>query len=644
MRTKLGLLFSALTILSIFVFSSTSKAAPFPTYEAESGILDYPVGFDNQASGGQYVYALPGTGSYKDTPGPRIARYSFNLDSAGKYYFRGRVSSRNDEHNSFWVQIDNNTPFMFRDKEKQAAWHWFTETRDNTGNLSVGNHTLTLYCREDDTWLDQWTLIQAGGNSGGGNEPSEPPDPSDPSGNWNEAESGILDYPVGFDNQASGGQYVYAPPGTGSYKDTPGPRIARYSFNLDSAGKYYFRGRVSSRNGEHNSFWVQIDNNTPFMFRDKEKQAAWHWFTETRDNTGNLSAGNHTLTLYCREDDTWLDQWTLISAGGDSGGGVGDKPKATDEWIARRIALEKVHIPHAYYGGRIRIWYTLTGPDALPYEKRSDINGNGTPDFIEDIALQFKAADSIFLYAFDLRSPLESPRYKDRCWYIDVFMLAQSPNTGQGQGWNGTAYDSIKDFGGEWDGTIPPRRSLAIDIWNNLPHGYLTPTHELFHLYQYGYTQYRNEWFIEGMARWAETVVGQGKGRNDYLQQYPDPWTTDGQRVLFNLSYDAVDYWTWSGWSWGRVLGILVDTFPIPWIIKCPWSLYTDGTCLYEDNEAYGLYYIKDVLEALDRKDDLDSEREGLDPNDWPEDRQKDERNNDKIYRASIGVWEPGEE
>jgi hypothetical protein len=173
MRTKLGLFFSALTILSIFAFSSTSNAAPFPTYEAESGTVYFPgqVGFDNQASGGQYVYAPPGTGRYKDSPGPRIARYFFNLDSAGKYYFRGRVSSRNDEHNSFWVQIDNNTPFKFRDKQKQAAWHWFTEERDNTGNLSTGNHTLTIYCREDDTWLDQWTLIYAGG----GNDPSDPP-------------------------------------------------------------------------------------------------------------------------------------------------------------------------------------------------------------------------------------------------------------------------------------------------------------------------------------------------------------------------------------------------------------------------------------------------------------------------------------
>jgi len=33
-----------------------------------------------------------------------------------------------------------------------------------------------------------------------------------------------------------------------------------------------------------------------------------------------------------------------------------------------------------------------------------------------------------------------------------------------------------------------------------------TPAHELFHLYQYGYALFKQRWYLEGMAKWMETV------------------------------------------------------------------------------------------------------------------------------------------
>ncbi|MFT5718635.1 MAG: hypothetical protein ACI9T7_002842 [Oleiphilaceae bacterium] len=62
--------------------------------------------------------------------------------------------------------------------------------------------------------------------------------------------------------------------------------------------------------------------------------------------------------------------------------------------------------------------------------------------------------------------------------------------------------------------------------------------HELFHLYQNGYTFFKNRWYTEGTARWSELVMSGHIGRGEEL-----PKTTIQKEELFNKSYGANKFW-----------------------------------------------------------------------------------------------------
>ena len=47
---------------------------------------------------------------------------------------------------------------------------------------------------------------------------------------------------------------------------------------------------------------------------------------------------------------------------------------------------------------------------------------------------------------------------------------------------------------------------LTIDIDRDIGTRNLTPAHELFHAFQNGYTLFKNAWYTEGTARWAENA------------------------------------------------------------------------------------------------------------------------------------------
>lgn len=146
-----------------------------------------------------------------------------------------------------------------------------------------------------------------------------------------------------------------------------------------------------------------------------------------------------------------------------------------------------------YKSGKIRVVYSLNEIE------QTDINKNNIPDYIENIAIQANATIDALDY-LGFINPLNSPRYKSEVRYIDIHVVSIS--------YNGIAYD--KPYLSSFDGT-KKEKALLIKLnskLKNFPGNYWTVVaHEIFHLYQYGYSPLKLSWYLEGMANWSERLL-----------------------------------------------------------------------------------------------------------------------------------------
>ena len=249
------------------------------------------------------------------------------------------------------------------------------------------------------------------------------------------------------------------------------------------------------------------------------------------------------------------------------------------EWRERRAALSEMHTV-----GEFRIFYSRAGKDALPNVE--DANRNGIPDYVDRIARELLAARNNYNDLLRLRHPFNSPRYSNRARFIDVNLLDLPLKPGGFK--HGIAYDELSSFDRVQDAgrKVPV---LVMDISNELPAKNATPAHELFHLYQYGYTFFKNRWYIEGTARWAERLGKGAGGQADAL-----PRSSTEIRTMFGQTYKTAAFW--------RRLGSKVDA-------------------------ADGRSFIRAFLEELDRADDTLRV-------DWKEADQRSAANDIHIWRA----------
>ena len=150
--------------------------------------------------------------------------------------------------------------------------------------------------------------------------PTPPPDGGQCGGLAQEAEAGTLQngFVVGNDAAASGGQYVHVPNGSGSgYKfDANGPRVT-YCVTVAEAGQYLVRANAYARNGSDNSFFLRVDDEpiTPYLWDFPLNTAYSEYYVSDRRGREavvlELSAGEHNLTFYLREDGARLDRLEL---------------------------------------------------------------------------------------------------------------------------------------------------------------------------------------------------------------------------------------------------------------------------------------------------------------------------------------------
>ncbi|MGB0521551.1 MAG: hypothetical protein ACPGJS_01260 [Flammeovirgaceae bacterium] len=273
---------------------------------------------------------------------------------------------------------------------------------------------------------------------------------------------------------------------------------------------------------------------------------------------------------------------------------------------------------HCYQQGRFLILYSTARDHALPLAKQKDHNKNGTPDFIEDIALQLQVADRLYEEVFKLRHPLKSPRYtRERVEFIKVSMK-------NGLEFDGIAFDGVSTYEYQKGDSSRRVKTLVIHINNAIKSNNHTPAHELMHLYQNGYTLFKTRWYTEGMARWVESALAKGTGKVGELPMNE----IQREKQVFALTYKASLFW--------NALAKRSDTKGGE--IQLPPSLlamtYTNGKPIIEDHYFYGAQFLKTVLEELDQEDNVVSRTEGLKSYFWEESRQKSADNNEHIWRA----------
>lgn len=284
------------------------------------------------------------------------------------------------------------------------------------------------------------------------------------------------------------------------------------------------------------------------------------------------------------------------------------------EWQRDRATLDKRFVRDEF-----RIHYTVAGQNALPAEDRRDTDGDGVPDKIQNLAFQLVTARRCYVEALGLRHPFESRRYKDRVKFVDVNVWAL-PNS------NGMAGDAIVNYHRDND---PPEgvEVLTVDLSIKLTARNLSPAHELFHVFQNGYTLFKTPWYYEGIARWSEDLLRAGAGEAGEL-----PASVADLEKLFRLSYGASRFW--------QTLARATDP---PGKVRVPENLRAlryagSDKPIIEDDVFYGARFLKALFEELDRQDDVASREGKLNPLDWPEARQRAAENNHYIWNAIVSV------
>lgn len=146
-------------------------------FEAESGTVITPLEVMSDqldASGGQYIGVIPGSGNSTSQPTNGVATYSLTIPADGVYKLALRVIAPDSDSDSCWIRIsdmvtntDNHSSgwIRFNGIEAGNSWHWDEVHSYDDGNLVVefaltaGTHTLEIARREEGLLIDVIAVI-----------------------------------------------------------------------------------------------------------------------------------------------------------------------------------------------------------------------------------------------------------------------------------------------------------------------------------------------------------------------------------------------------------------------------------------------------------------------------------------------------
>ncbi|MEM7131640.1 MAG: putative Ig domain-containing protein [Chloroflexota bacterium] len=278
----------------------------------------FRVGTDSSASGGAYLYTPFGSGNAWNGPTTNRAEFCVNITTAGTYRLRGTVLAASGGRNSFYVRVDASpiSGFLWDTTISSTYVDDYVAHRGGADpveiQLGAGEHNLAIYLRESGTILDKIALELV----------NEEPPQTGCSDLPQEAEAGLLSgtFTTESDPNASGGQYIHVPNGTGNNFNGPdGIDKVEYCFTIDSAGTYLLETSVQAPSGGSNSFYVTVDGEPTngHIWDTATSNTFVNDFVASRSIADplelNLEPGDHTVVVYLREDGTKLDTIALIN-------------------------------------------------------------------------------------------------------------------------------------------------------------------------------------------------------------------------------------------------------------------------------------------------------------------------------------------
>ena len=300
--------------------------------EAENGLLFGAIqktAFAN-ASGGFFVHTPDGDqapflkDSMLEPNTEHRMEYCFTVSEKGIYALKTFVAGFDDSDDSFWVKINDNAPFQYLFSDIRLRdpnpFPNFSEdyAKDRQGNdpvkvlLEPGKHYISFFMRETDSRLDrlELELLEA------------TPDPIEPTcaGLVQEGEIAVLtgDFYIKNSPASSGGAYIETPSAFFKFQaSAPNPHSASFCFSVPETGNYLLKGWLRFTGESHNSFHVVINDDFANTYLwDIGIGTFVEDFLRNRGNPNsavlNLSAGNHKIVFYQREDGTRLDKLELI--------------------------------------------------------------------------------------------------------------------------------------------------------------------------------------------------------------------------------------------------------------------------------------------------------------------------------------------
>lgn len=263
----------------------------------------------------------------------------------------------------------------------------------------------------------------------------------------------------------------------------------------------------------------------------------------------------------------------------------------------RTIASRTQGLDQSYRSGVFQIRFAVSGADAIG--ERKDVNGNGIPDVIDDLGQQLVTANDYYVKVLGLEPPLSQPRYR-QAREIEVLVKNTRRQTG-------LSFDEVVREPGQTGCKLMIIVSAHLEF-NHNP----TAAHELFHLFQYGYTMFKVPWYLEGMARWVEGIFAEP--RNPGWNTLRSPVRC---QAVWKESYAASRFWQSMALSAPPVAHAPMDR-------RLEESRYVDGSRVIADAHFPGSI-IQAVLRRL-QKASLQLSEDPLSPFEWPESVQKSHR------------------
>lgn len=297
----------------------------------------------------------------------------------------------------------------------------------------------------------------------------------------------------------------------------------------------------------------------------------------------------------------------------------------------------RLSLSHAYTQGGVRVFYDVQGDHKIP--TTSDQNNNSVPDVVEDIALHAALSRGVF-NAVGFADPLRNPRFS-ASEYIDIELLNFSlyrPAVASNRGFA---------FSGQYTSSKESLRrggcSLMIVLNTNHPEfdmmakDFLIP-HEVFHLYQYAYTEFKQAWLHEGLAKWAERAT-QNRPSFDVVRSKA-PLPSDVKAFVNDVLQHPNPYATQGFW-----VGLLSSANLADDVCRIPqeWRLvkFSDGTPVIRNTQWRGCATVQKLYASLQQRASRMSAANGRKPYAWSEAQRRTPQCNRVIADALLEAIGP---